>query len=55
MNYELFHISIIDDYEAKLKPMTEEEFKARLEKAEDDFKNGRVISHEDLEKESERW
>ena len=45
----------ITNYEAKLKPMTGEEFKARIEKSEDDFKNGRVISHEDLKKEAENW
>lgn len=36
------------DYEASLKPMTMEEYHAMLDEAEDDFRNGRVISHEEM-------
>ena len=42
-------------YESKMKPMTSEEYKSMLDKAEEDFKNGRVTSQEDLEKESLNW
>ena len=52
---KLLNKTVVSAYEAKQKPMTGEEFKARLEKSEDDFKNGRVISHEDLKKEAENW
>ena len=34
---------------------TLEELKARLDRAEDDVNNGRVISHEDLLSEIETW
>jgi len=52
---ELLNNRLVSSYEAKQKPMTGEEYKMRLDKAEDDFKNGRIISQEDLEKESENW
>ena len=42
-------------YRAKQKPMTGSEYKARLELAEEDLKNGRTQSQEELEKESENW
>ena len=38
-----------------LKPMTEEELIARAIKSNKDIEAGRVISQEDLEKESENW
>ena len=43
------------DYELHLKPMTIEEYKARIESSENDIKEGRVINIEDLKKESENW
>lgn len=42
-------------YESKMKPMTSEEYKSMLDQAEDDLKNRRVTSQEDLEKESLNW
>jgi hypothetical protein len=38
-----------------LKPFTIEELNARLDKSEDDFKNGSYVSHEDLLKEIKGW
>ena len=42
-------------YEDKLKPMSQAEFHVRIQSAEEDIKQGRLISHEDLEKESDNW
>jgi hypothetical protein len=47
--------SIKNSYEAKLKPMSSKAYKAMLEKSEDDYKQGRVISQKALEKESASW
>ncbi len=47
--------SVKKSYEAKLKPMSSKVYKAMLEKSEDDYKHGRVISQNALEKESEAW
>jgi hypothetical protein len=47
--------SIKEAYESGLKPMSARAYKAMLEQAEDDYKQGRVISQERLEKESETW
>jgi hypothetical protein len=47
--------SIKEVYESRLKPMSAKAYKAMLEQAEDDYKQGRVISEERLEKESETW
>ena len=52
---KLLNKNLVTTYEAKQKPMTGAEYKLRLDKAEEDLKNGRVISQEDLEKESENW
>lgn len=52
---KLLNKTIKDKYEAKLKPMTGEQYKTRLENAEDDLKNNRVISQEDLEDEIKNW
>jgi hypothetical protein len=52
---KLLNKTVISSYETKLKPMTDSEYKLKLERAEKDLKNGRVISQEDLEKESEKW
>ncbi|KGO93076.1 hypothetical protein [Flavobacterium subsaxonicum] len=38
-----------------LKPFTMEELNARLDKSEEDFRNGRYISSEDLLKEIKGW
>lgn len=37
--------------EEKWKQMTSEEYKARLDKAEDDYLKGKIIEQSDLEKE----
>ena len=42
-------------YEARLKPMSSKVYKAMLEKSEEDYKQGRVTSQKDLEKESQNW
>lgn len=47
--------AVTEAYEAKLKPMSSAEYKSMLDQAEDDLKNGRVTSQEDLEKESSNW
>ncbi len=43
------------NYEARIKPMTNAEYKARLDKAEDDFKKGNVTEQSDFEKEILNW
>ncbi len=43
------------EFEKALVPMTKKELIARAEKSNDDIKKGKVISHEDLIKESENW
>lgn len=45
----------IKKYRDSLKPMTKEELIARADAAEEDIKNGNLISIEDLEKEMENW
>jgi hypothetical protein len=52
---KLLNKTVLSAYKAKQSPMTGSEYKSRLEKAEKDLKHGRVISQEDLEKESEGW
>ena len=47
--------SIKESYEAKLKPMSSNTYKAMLEKSEADYRQGRVTSQAALEKESESW
>jgi uncharacterized protein YlbG (UPF0298 family) len=47
--------SVKSSYEAKLKPMSSKAYKAMLEKSEEDYRLGRVISQAALEKESEGW
>jgi hypothetical protein len=47
--------SIKESYEAKLKPMSSKEYKAILEKSEEDYIQGRVMTQKALEKESESW
>lgn len=52
---ELKKLSIKELYEAKLKPMSPQSYKAMLEQSEKDYKNNRSIAQESLEKESENW
>lgn len=52
---ELLRLSRVSEYEKNLKPMTTEQLQARIQAARLDIKEGRVISQEDLEKESENW
>lgn len=42
-------------YEAKLTPMSSDEYANVLQQAESDYKHGRVTSQEDFEKESDNW
>lgn len=42
-------------YESDLKPMSLKEFYTMIEESEEDIRAGRVISQQDLEKESEQW
>lgn len=41
--------------EFELKPFTVDELLARIEKSEDDFKNGRFKTQEEIEKISANW
>jgi len=41
--------------ETELKPFTVDELIARIEKSEDDFKNGRFKTQEEIEKISANW
>jgi len=43
------------EFEKSMVPMTKQELIARARKSNEDIKEGRVISHEDLIKESENW
>ena len=47
--------SIKESYEAKMKPMSSRSYKALLEKSEKDYRQGKVTSQKDLEKESKNW
>lgn len=47
--------SIKMSYESRLKPMSARAYKAMMEQAESDYKEGRVISQDRLEQESEAW
>ena len=47
--------SIKASYEARLRPMGSKAYKTILEKSEDDFKQGRVLTQRAMEKESENW
>ncbi|MEQ8645956.1 MAG: hypothetical protein RIC06_02140 [Cyclobacteriaceae bacterium] len=47
--------AIAESYEAKQKPMSSSRYKSLLDQAEEEYKNGKVTSQEDLEKESENW
>jgi len=52
---KLLNKTIKEKYEAKLKPMTDAQYKARLDKAEYDFKKGNVTAQSDMEKEIQNW
>jgi hypothetical protein len=52
---DLKNKNVVDKYAFKLKPMSPQQYSEMLDQAEDDFKNGRVTSQIDLEKESENW
>ena len=47
--------AIAESYESNLKPMTAQQYKSLLDQAEDDYKNRRITSQEDIEKESKNW
>jgi hypothetical protein len=42
-------------YEKSLQPMSMKEFNEMIDKAEEDSKNGRLISLEDMKKEIDSW
>lgn len=42
-------------YDITGKPLTLSQYNEEIDKGIDDFKNGRFISHEDLEKEIDSW
>ncbi len=52
---DLKNQSIKDSYEAKLRPMGSKAYKAILEKSEDDFKQGKILTQKAMERESENW
>jgi len=45
----------VEAYEDKLRPMTMEEYKARIQKAEKDIAEGKLTDIEDVIEESEKW
>ncbi len=47
--------SIKASYEANLKPISSEAYRAMLEKSELEYRQGKVTLQQDLEKESETW
>lgn len=42
-------------YTTSGKPLTRASYRAELKESEEEIKRGEVISHEDLEKEIEKW
>ncbi len=42
-------------YSANGQPLTKKDLIARIEKAEEDIKNGDYLSQEDFERESDQW
>lgn len=42
-------------YDVSGQPLTLKQYNEEIDKALDDFENGRFISHEDLEKEIDSW
>ncbi|MEW4922363.1 hypothetical protein [Algibacter sp. 2305UL17-15] len=49
------HDGKIVAYTTKGKPLSENQFRAEVQKGMDDVKSGRIISEEDLAKEIENW
>jgi len=47
--------SIKESYEARLKPMSTKAYKKMIEQSEKDFKQGRITTQEELQKEAESW
>ncbi len=47
--------AVAESYELRMKPMTSQHYKSLLDQSEEDYKNGRLTSQENLEKESENW
>jgi hypothetical protein len=47
--------AVAESYESRMKPMTSQHYKSLLDQSEEDYKNGRLTSQENLEKESENW
>ena len=45
---ELLKKSFTDEYEKKLKPMTEKELLGRAYRSEQDIEAGRLVAHEDV-------
>ena len=39
----------------KIKPMSLKEFYASIDRAEEDIKSGKLFSHQEAEKESNKW
>ncbi len=52
---EIRKSTFIKKYEDSLKPLTEDQLLKRIQASEDDIKNGRTSTLEDIEKESENW
>ncbi len=44
-----------NQYEKSMSPMSTEEFNSIIDKSEEDFNNGRMISAKDLKKEASSW
>lgn len=51
----ILHAEKQKTYEKSLQPMSMREFNEMIDKAEDDSKNGRLISSEDMKKEIDSW
>jgi len=52
---KLLHNKKVENYESSLKPMTMERYKAEIEMAIKDEKNGRLIKADDLKKQIQEW
>ena len=44
-----------DSYEKNLKPMSIEQFNSEIDQSEDDIKNGRIITAEELKSKIKQW
>ncbi|MDZ7608652.1 MAG: hypothetical protein U5K79_24395 [Cyclobacteriaceae bacterium] len=47
--------AVAESYESRMKPMSSQQFRSIGDRSEQDYKNGRITSQENLEKESENW